>query len=80
MAKTAAERKADARDRKRAQRQREREAASIAAVSGRRRITFEVSDHIFEQIKANCSARRPGKNLIASMNISNCWRCRTSTN
>lgn len=61
MAKTAAERKADARDRKRAQRQREREAASIAAVSGRRRITFEVSDHIFEQIKANCVARRPGK-------------------
>ena len=46
MAKTAAERKADARDRKRAQRQREREAASIAAVSGRRRITFEVSDHL----------------------------------
>ena len=55
------QRRADARDRKRAQRQREREAASSAAVSGRRRITFEVSDHIFEQIKANCAARRPGK-------------------
>ncbi|MCR0998672.1 hypothetical protein [Serratia rubidaea] len=59
--KTDEQRRADARDRKRAQRQREREAASSAAVSGRRRITFEVSDHIFEQIKANCAARRPGK-------------------
>ncbi|RYM69598.1 hypothetical protein [Serratia liquefaciens] len=54
------QRRADARDRKRAQRKREREAAS-GAVSGRHRITFEVSDHIFEQIQANCSARRPGK-------------------
>lgn len=61
MDKSDEQRKADARDRKRAQRQREREAANSAAVSGRRRITFEVSDHIFEQIKANCSARRPGK-------------------
>ncbi|MCW7609085.1 hypothetical protein OM392_14500 [Serratia bockelmannii] len=61
MAKSDEQRKADARNRKRAQRQREREAASSAAVSGRRRITFEVSDHIFEQIKDNCSARRPGK-------------------
>lgn len=55
------QRRADARDRKRAQRKREREAASSAAVSGRHRITFEVSDHIFEQIQANCEARRPGK-------------------
>lgn len=61
MTKTEDKRRADARDRKRAQRQREREAASSAAVCGRRRITFEVSDHIFEQIKANCVARRPGK-------------------
>ncbi|WP_447881599.1 hypothetical protein [Serratia fonticola] len=61
MTRTDDQKRADARNRKRAQRQREREAATTAAVSGRRRITFEVSDHIFEQIQANCAARRPGK-------------------
>lgn len=50
MTKTEEKRRADARDRKRAQRQRERESANSAVVSGRHRITFEVSDHIFEQI------------------------------
>lgn len=61
MTRTDDQKRADARNRKRAQRQREREAATTAAVSGRRRITFEVSDHIFEQIQSNCAARRPGK-------------------